>query len=152
MGAVANVQTDATLSGNGTGASLLKVVGVRKCAFVYLNDGGTVIGGKYMAIAGQAAGLADGFDTLESAIQVPMPFAGTFKNLYVNQIASAASSTITLRKNAASTALAVSTTLNTISVVSDTVDTVAVVAGDLVCYLLTNTGFSGQIAVEFDPT
>jgi|GEM_PF-7097479 len=85
----------------------------------------------------------------ESFTQAEMPGSGTIKNFYVNgqTIAAASTVTLTLRKNAASTALTCTVTAST-GACSDTAHSVTFVATDLLDWQIDYTGTPGNLAAQ----
>ena len=108
---------------------------------------------KYITITGSEA---TGVDTDTSGI--PIPFAGTVKNLYARSGAtlSSVSSTLTIRKNGADTTLTVQFTNNTNATIADTTHSFSVSAGDLLTASWYSSGTSDPIlasmSIEIDPT
>jgi hypothetical protein len=87
---------------------------------------------------------------------MPIPIAGTFKNLYVNKATGATVVTFTLYKNGVATGLTCATSNLAPATCSDLTDSVSVLTGDTIAMgiLPSTTTSTGDVSfsVEFDPS
>jgi hypothetical protein len=125
--------------------------------FATVNDNLT----RYVAIAGALRNGTTSTRTTESNAEIPVRFAGTFKNLFVlvGVNTTLVTTTITVRKSAADTAITVSYTSGQTGIKEDNTNSVSYANTDEICYKVavandvsgTTTISISNFAIQFEP-